>query len=158
MDKLQIYFPEKKYVFKRVYEDPSVQITPADRTAICAEVCYSPGDAVRQMGERELGSLVREQLSAFYRLHPDEFVADSSQKATFAYAVYERGYQENLKRIAHFLYRVDSLISFGRSGLFRYNFLTDRIIDAAQTVVRYVESRRGKSEFLKKAEPKGDFL
>jgi protoporphyrinogen oxidase len=157
-DKLQIYFPEKKYVFKRVYEDPSVQTTAAGRTAICAEVCHSPGDAVSQMRRKELGLLVRDQLSSFYRVRPDEFVADLSQEAPFAYAVYERGYQENLKRIADFLYWADSLISFGRSGLFRYNFLTDRLIDAAQTVVRYVESGRSKSEFLKRAEPKGDFL
>ncbi len=157
-DKLQIYFPEKKYVFKRVYEDPSVHTTAAGRTAICAEVCYSPGDAVSQMSRKELGFLVRDQLSSFYRVRQDEFVADSSQEAPFAYAVYERGYQENLKRIADFLYRVDTLVSFGRSGLFRYNFLTDRLIDAAQMVIRYVESRRGKSEFFKRGESKGDLL
>lgn len=157
-DKMQIYFPEKKYLFKRVYEDPSVRTATTGRTAVCAEVCYSPGDAISQMGEKELGPLVRKQLCSFYQVRSDEFVANLSRRAPFAYAVYEKGYREHLKQIATFLYGIDSLISFGRSGLFRYDFLTDRIIDAAKTVLRYIESSQIKSEFLKRAEPKGDFL
>jgi protoporphyrinogen oxidase len=157
-DKMQIYFPEKKYLFKRVYEDPSVRIVPTERTAVCAEVCYSPGDSVSQIGGKEMDPLVREQLCSFYQVRPDEFVVSLFRKAPFAYAVYEKGYREHLKQIAAFLYGIDSLISFGRSGLFRYDFLTDRIIDAAQTVLRYIESSQRKSEFLKEPDPKGDFL
>lgn len=158
MDKMQIYFPEKKYIFKRVYEDPSFLFAPAGRTAVCAEVCYNPGDALGQSEGKETGPLVREQLCSFYKVQKKEFIDESSLDAPFAYAVYERGYLERLKTIAEFLYGIDSLVSFGRSGLFRYNFLTDLIIDAAGTVVQYVESNQGKHDFLKGADPKGDFF
>lgn len=158
MDKMQIYFPEKKYIFKRVYEDPSFLFSPSGRTAVCAEICYSPGDALSQAEGKEVGPLVREQLCSFYKLREKELIDESNRDAQFAYAVYEKGYLEHLHTIAEFLYNIDSLLSFGRSGLFRYNFLTDLIIDAARTVLRYLESNQSKHEFLRSADPKGDFL
>jgi len=157
MDKMQIYFPEKKYLFKRVYEDPSVHITPTDRTALCSEVCYGPGQEEDLPGP-EQNSLVQQQLSSFYHLYPEEFTTSLSLNAPFAYAIYETGYLEHLKGVAAFLYGMDNLVSFGRSGLFRYNFLTDRIIDASEAVLAFIHSEQGKSEWLGGINPKGDFL
>jgi protoporphyrinogen oxidase len=157
-DKVQIYFPEKQYLFKRVYEAHPINGASCDRTAICVEVCYNDGDSISQMSEEELSFLLQKQLAQFYGLQSNELIAAFSRRAPFAYAVYKKGYRKYLFTIASFLFDIDSLTSYGRSGLFRYNFLTDRIIDAAKTVLQYIMAEQTKKHFLKKVQPKGDFL
>lgn len=156
-DKVQIYFPEKDYLFKRVYEVRPLQNRPT-RTAICVEVCYSENDTISRMSEEELSPLLKEQLMRFYQLKPEELLHILSHKVPFAYAIYERYYQKHLATIASFLFTLDNLISYGRSALFRYNLLTDRIIDGGETTLRYIMSGRTKREFLGDVNPKGDFL
>jgi len=158
MDKMQIYFTDKKYIFKRVYETPLVRGDEQEHTCVCAEVCYTPGDAISSMPVNELTTMVGDQLLDCYHLNADELEASFTFDAPDAYAVYGLNYRKHLQIVAEFLYGIDNLISFGRAGLFRYNALTDRIIDAGKGMLEYIDANSSKAAFLNGVRPKGDFL
>ncbi len=158
MDKMQIYFPEKKYWFKRIHETPPREGESRSHTAICAEVCYSRGDAVESMPDEELAQIVREQLMDYYGLNENEFLASFQLRVPNVYAIYAKDYRSHLDKVAAWLFEVEGLISFGRAGLFRYDALTDRLIDFSHSLLEFFESGVGKKKYLKQVQPKGHFL
>ena len=97
-------------------------------------------------------------LKDFYKLSESEILEVWSKKIPFAYSVYEIGYFEKLQKLAEFIFGIDNLISFGRQGSFRYNHMTNRVMDACNSVHRFLLSGQTKQEFLSQADPKADFF
>jgi protoporphyrinogen oxidase len=159
-EKVQVYFPEAGYIFKRVYEPKNLMRAPTaeGKTALCAEVCFDSGDEIDKMSEGAVVARVADGLKAFYGLSESEIVDVWSRKVPYAYSVYEIGYLETLRRLAGCLFGVDNLISFGRQGSFRYNHMTNRVMDACSSVHRFLKSGRTKKEFLNRPDPKSDFF
>ena len=159
-DKAQIYFPEKKYIFKRVYEPKNLLVDPAPsgRCAICVEVCFNEEDAVGEMGEARILEKVMEGLRDFYQIR-DEDVQDMwVRKVPYAYSIYEIGYREKLQELAAYLLGIENLISFGRQGTFRYNHMTNRVMDSCQVLMKFFESGKNKKDYLGNPDPKADFF
>lgn len=160
-DKAQIYFPESKYIFKRIYEPKNLLNRLAvnrDKTAICVEVCYNEGDDSESMGENKVFSKVMEGLRDFYRISDADVLDMWSKKVPFAYSIYELEYRERLLRLAECLFGIDNFISFGRQGSFRYNHMTNSIMDACNAVYSFLRSGTVKKEFLVSPNPKSDFF
>lgn len=159
-DKVQIYFPESKYIFKRVYEPKNLLKEPINngKTAICVEVCFNTGDETESMGESNLYSQVMAGLKDFYNISDSDVLDMWSKKVPFAYSIYEIGYKEKLKILAEYLFNIDNLISFGRQGAFRYNHMTNRVMDACNTVHSFLISGKNKKEFMTSSDPKSDFF
>ena len=158
-DKAQIYFPESKYIFKRVYEPKNLLKTPVniDNTALCVEVGYSAGDEIESLGEEKLYLRVMEGLKEFYNISDADVLDMWSKKIPYAYSIYEIGYRERLGRLARYLINIDNLISFGRQGSFRYNHMTNRVMDSCEIVYKFIKSGLTKREYLGSPEPKSDF-
>jgi len=159
-DKVQIYFPEEKYIFKRIYEPKNLNPHMGEngKTAICVEVCYTTGDAISQMKEEEVKSLIIGGLSDFFRLAEGDILKNWSVKIPHAYAIYKQGYDLILKNYAHTLFQIENLVSFGRQGSFRYNFLVDRVMEAADEVAGFITSEKAKKEYLLRPEAKSIFF
>lgn len=159
-DKAQIYFPEAKYIFKRVYEPKNLLERPMTngKTAICVEVCYNDGDVVESMGERGVYSQVMTGLRDFYNISEKDVLDMWSKKVPFAYSIYEIGYKEQLKALAEYLINLNNLVSFGRQGSFRYNHMTNRVMDSCSILYKFLESGKTKKEFLTAPDPKSDFF
>ena len=159
-DKVQIYFPEAKYIFKRVYEPKNLVPSSVNtgKTALCAEVCFDIGDEIDSMDESAATSQVVAGLMDFYDLSEAEILDVWSKKVPFAYSVYEIGYKQKLHHLAEFIFDIDNLISFGRQGSFRYNHMTNRVMDACNRVYNFLASGQTKREFLINSDPKADFF
>lgn len=159
-DKVQIYFPEAKYIFKRVYEPKNLLEYPLNngKTAICVEVCFDNGDEIDSMNREELFTRLTEDLKDFYNISDKEIIDIWNKKVPFAYSIYEIGYRNNLSKLAEYIFGIDNLISFGRQGSFRYNHMTNRVMDACDSVHKYLKSGKSKKEFLNLPNPKADFF
>lgn len=130
-DKAQIYFPESKYIFKRIYETKNLlnrRAVNRGKTAICVEVCYNEGDDIESMGENKVFSKAMEGLRDFYRISDADVLDMWSKKVPFAYSIYELEYRERLLRLAECLFGIDNFISFGRQGYFRYNHTRELLL------------------------------
>jgi protoporphyrinogen oxidase len=160
-DKIQIYFTEKAYPFKRIYEPKNLIPTmgPSGMTALCIEVCYSDGDSTDRSDEKIIARSIEKHVSEFYRVPLSAIHFMFSRRVPFSYAVYKTGYEKHLGEIAASLFAFDNFVSYGRQGSFRYNHLVDRIIDASNSVMNYTSCQReGKKRFLKDPNAKSDFF
>jgi len=160
-DKIQIYFTEGRYPFKRIYEPKNLIPTMGrpGQTALCAELCFFEGDETDRAEEGRLAASVKDGLCAFYRLAPETVRFLFSRRVPHAYAVYRQGYREPLGALAAALHPWDNFLSYGRQGSFRYNHLVDRIIDASERVAGYLaDPGAGKRGFLGEPDPKTDFF
>jgi len=158
--KVQIYFPEKEYIFKRIYEPKNLNpcMGKKGKTALCVEVCYGEDSSFKGMGEKEVLNLIVKGLSDFFGIKRQEISKSWSIKLPYAYAIYKKGYQQILHKYARFLLGINNLISFGRQGSFRYNFLSDRVIEAADAVADFILSKEEKKNYLKMPMSKSIFF
>jgi len=159
-DKIQIYFPEKQYCFKRIYEPKNLDdsMGSSNRSAICVEVCLGDQDGpFRAFSEAAYPSVLR-GLEDFYGLREQEIESSFTREAEHAYAIYEKGYERSLCSLARYLLRFDNLVSYGRQGSFRYNHLVDRVMDSFRPAFEFIRSHRTKREFLGDAAAKSDFF
>ncbi|MEW6443440.1 MAG: FAD-dependent oxidoreductase [bacterium] len=160
-NKIQIYFTEDRYPFKRIYEPKNLIAPPGSegRTVLCAEICYGGGDGTGELDEAGVREEVLGGVCRFYRVPRERLRFLFSRRVPHAYAVYRLGYRGPLQRMAAALFRIDNFISYGRQGSFRYNHLVDRIIDASEAVVEYVGRSSGrKRDFLGEPRAKSDFF
>ncbi|GAX60428.1 protoporphyrinogen oxidase [Candidatus Scalindua japonica] len=159
-NKAQIYFPEKKYIFKRVYEPNNLLNDPVrnGKTAICVEVCYNEGDEVESMGEEALYSRVMEGLKDFYSISDEDVLDMWSMRVPYSYSIYNLGYKEVLLKMVEYLFEIDSLISFGRQGSFKYNHMTNRVMDSCNSLQKFLKSGSAKKNFLTSPDCKSDFF
>jgi len=159
-DKIQIYFTEKKHLFKRIYEPKNLlsDMGPRGETALCVEVCYNDEDAIDRSDEQAVFQNVKKGVCEFYLLRPEQVELLFSRRVPYAYAVYRKGYEKHLSRIASALFSFDNFVSYGRQGSYRYNYLVDRIIDASEAVMQYVTANEGKAKTLREPRAKSDFF
>ncbi len=159
-DKIQIYFPEKKYLFKRIYETRNLNpdMGSAGRTAIAIEVCIAPGDANDKLPDEAIQERLVGELGDFYGVGRGEVVDWFTKRVTECYSVYASDYRTNLDPLVQRLFREDRLVAYGRTGAFRYNFLSDRVLASAGKVAEYLLSGRTKAETLTQPDPKTPFL
>lgn len=159
-DKIQIYFPEKKYLFKRIYETRNLNpdMGSAGRTAISVEVCINPGDANDQLPAEAIQERLIGELGDFYGVGRGEVVDWFTHRVTECYSVYANDYRKNIDPLVKRLFAEDRVVAYGRTGAFRYNFLSDRVLAASAKVAEYLLSGRPKQEVLGQPDPKNPFL
>jgi len=152
-DKVQIYFPEQHYFFKRIYEPKNLDPRMGDpnSTVICVEVGCTEGDPISRMSEDGLASRLIDEICDFYGVGPDEFAEHFSIKVPYSYPIYELGYVGEVLKAATLIFNIENLFSLGRQGLFRYDYMTNRVIESADCLAKFIQTGKSKREYL--AEP-----
>ena len=160
MDKVQIYFPEQRYFFKRVYEPKNLDPTMGDpnSTAVCVEVGYTEGDSISRMNEEKLAERLTTELCDFYGLDPSEFTGRFALKVPHSYPIYELGYVGEVLKAAKLVYSFANLFSIGRQGLFRYDYMTNRVMESADYLAKFLQTGKSKDGFLREPIAKALFF
>ncbi len=160
MDKVQIYFPEQQYFFKRIYEPKNLDPTMGDpnSTAICVEVGYTEGDSISRMNEDKLAERLTSEICDFYNLSPNEFVGRFSIKVPYSYPIYELGYVGEVLKASKLVFSFENLFSIGRQGLFRYDYMTNRVMESADYLAKFLQTGKAKKEFLREPIAKALFF
>ena len=160
MDKIQIYFPEEHYYFKRIYEPKNLDSQMGDpgTTMICVEVGFTEGDSISKMEEEKLAARLISEIGDFYGLNPGEFIEHFSLKVPYSYPIYELGYVGQVLKAAKLVYGFDNLFSLGRQGLFRYDYMTNRVMESADYLAKFLKTGKAKKEFLREPIAKALFF
>jgi protoporphyrinogen oxidase len=150
-DKAQIYYPEEHYFFRRISEPKNLnaRMGNPNTTAICVEVGYTDGDAISRMNEDKLASRLISELCDVFHLNPGEFIEHFSVKVPYSYPIYELGYMGEVLKAATRVFNVENLFSFGRQGLFRYDYTTGRVMDSADYLAKFIQAGKLKKESLR---------
>jgi protoporphyrinogen oxidase len=118
-----IFFPERQYLFNRLFEQKSMDpgMGPSGRTAVCCDLTCDEGDPVWSAPDGELvrrcfSSLVEAGLTTEDRLEAGEV-----RRFKSFYPMYTVDYRERLRGVYDRLKAADNLVLTGRVGMFNYN-------------------------------------
>jgi len=118
-----LYFPEKDFIFNRVFEQKNFSsvMAPPGKTGLCVEISCDVGNELwnatdDEIFERTIGDLEKTEL-----IRREEVTSYFTKRIRYAYPKYTLDYRKYLLPLLEYLQGFENLIPNGRQGLFRYN-------------------------------------
>ena len=117
-----IYFPEKPFLFTRIYEpkNRSSEMAPKGRTCIVIELPFSYGDKIDTKSENKLFENISTSLVENKLLKRDNIIDYRFMNIDYAYPVITSNIDENLGSIFSYLNTFNNMFHIGRSAEFKY--------------------------------------
>jgi protoporphyrinogen oxidase len=117
------YFPEPHIRISRLSEPKNYSASrePRNITVLCAELPCSPSDPEWGMSDKQLGELMCDSLAAAELPVPERVQQVSAHRLRQAYPIYQQGYETRFNQLDQWLSGINSLLSFGRQGLFAHD-------------------------------------
>jgi protoporphyrinogen oxidase len=138
-----IFFPERQFLFNRMFEQKSMDpgLGPKDKTAVCCDLTCDEGDATWSAPDDDLvrrchASLVEAGLTTTESLESG-FV----RRFRSFYPMYTVDYRERLGRVYSRLKSADNLVLTGRLGMFNYNN-SDHCLDMGRFIAGEMDQGR----------------
>lgn len=122
-----VYFPEKEFIFTRLYEpkNRSVHMAPEAQTSLVAEVPCRDGSECWEMEDESLIEMVSSKLIEIGWIHREDILDAMVYAMNHAYPVFEAGYEEKMGLLGKYFKRFGNLSAAGRNGRFEYLHLHD---------------------------------
>ena len=117
------YFPEYAVPISRLSEPKnySASTEPKGVTILCAELPCDPQDELWALSDDELGAKLCEWLAGVGLPVTAKVRRTETRRLGFAYPVYDRGFEDNLKVLDRWAEEMGGLLTFGRQGLFAHD-------------------------------------
>lgn len=145
---LEIFYPDRKFPFKRIYEPKrmSSSMAPEMRSSLVLEICCSDTEnqdfeLQRRLIDDSIGMLENEGL-----LRRQEVLDWFTLRLPNAYPIYGIGFEQGTASIEAFLSNISNLITCGRQGLFEYHAMTNESMEIAENVAALILSGKNKNE------------
>jgi len=148
LEQLEVFYPDKRFPFKRIYEPKrmSPQMAPETRSSLVLEICCSEREAEdlqfqERVIDRSIAMLENEGI-----LRKEDVLDCFTIRLPNAYPIYDLAFEQRTATIEQFLATIGNLISCGRQGLFEYHAMTNETMDLAENVASLILSGKGKSD------------
>jgi protoporphyrinogen oxidase len=116
------YFPGPETPITRVSEPKNYgSASLPGRTALCAELPCDKQDQIWSMPDRDLGALFQQALNAVGLGQPAPVLDIAVKRLPQAYPIYTRDFFEHFHAIDSYLEGLESVLTFGRQGLFAHD-------------------------------------
>ncbi|MGF1526702.1 MAG: protoporphyrinogen/coproporphyrinogen oxidase, partial [Candidatus Competibacterales bacterium] len=117
------YFPEPSVAMTRLSEPKNYAATaePAASTVLCAEIPCDPGDSTWSLDDATLAEQVVADIRRLGLPLDVEPRQVFTRRLPQAYPIYQRGYQDALDPLDHWLSDLPGFLSYGRQGLFQHD-------------------------------------
>jgi len=117
-----LYFDSEDVLFNRITESKrlSPYVSPEEKSFITAELTFSPGDKVHQMGDSRLMDIVARQVEKVGLASQNDLHNTSINWEYFVYPLQYAGYQEELSKVKNVISQYNQLYSLGCGGEFNY--------------------------------------
>ena len=128
-----VYFPEKEYRFYRVGfpKKFSDEMCPPGTSSVYVEIAYKPGEITPEK-ERELIARAKKDLIKAGILRTErEILVEHRERIAYAYVIYDRNRDRNLKIIQDYLKEKD-IYSVGRYGGWKYSTMEEAILEGKE--------------------------
>jgi sialic acid synthase SpsE/protoporphyrinogen oxidase len=148
-----LYYDSEDVIFNRVTESKRLSkfTCPDDKTYLTAEITYTKGDNIDTMNEKELMSLVSDQVS-MVNLADKKILFDISlNKEPYVYPLQFVGYQEELAKCKSHVSKFEQLYTLGTGG--DYNYSDSQVIfhKAFDTVSVICDEDSNSTQVLRKS-------
>jgi protoporphyrinogen oxidase len=134
-----VYFPDKEFIFTRLYEpkNRSINMSPEAHTSLIVEIPCQYGSRYWEMEDRELINKVTSKLIEIGWINKEEIMDALVYPLYYAYPVFEVGYEDKIKGLFNYLRRFRNLAFAGRNSRFEYIHLHDIMKSGKEIVENY---------------------
>jgi len=148
LDHFEIFYPDKRFPFKRIYEPKrmSPKMAPERRSSLVLEICCSESEAEDPQTRKRLVDRSIEMLEDEGILKREDVLDSFTVCLPNAYPVYGIGFEQAALAIEQFLATIVNLLTCGRQGLFEYHAMTNETMEIAENVARLVLSGKSKAD------------
>ena len=117
------YFPEYAVPISRLSEPKnySASTEPKGVTVLCAELPCDPQEELWALSDDELGAKLCEWLAGVGLPVTAKVRRTETRRLGYAYPVYDRRFEDNLKVLDRWVEEMGGLLTFGRQGLFAHD-------------------------------------
>jgi protoporphyrinogen oxidase len=118
-----IFFPEKEYIFSRIFEQKQMDPTlgPKDQTAICCDFTCDQDSWQWQATDDELADKCLAGLVKAGFVKPTEVKGRLVKRFSNFYPRYDLGYEDKLLNIINEIKNTRNVLLSGRVGMYNYN-------------------------------------
>tara|TARA_Y100001954_G_scaffold229620_1_gene275896 strand:+ start:1527 stop:2858 length:1332 start_codon:yes stop_codon:yes gene_type:complete len=134
-----MYFPDKKYLFTRIYEpkNRSIYMSPNNKTSLIVEIPCFKNDDIWVLDKNDLIKKIKEDLINLKFFNKDHIIDSSIYKISNAYPILELNFEKKIKKIFDYLSRFKNLDVTGRNGLFAYTHIHDHMKNGREIIDYY---------------------
>ena len=152
LDHLEIFYPDKKFPFKRIYEPKrmSPKMAPKTHSSLVLEICCSHEEAANGQLRNRLIDRSIMMLESEGILKKENVVDCFTIRLPAAYPIYELSFEKATDVIEDFLATIANIISCGRQGLFEYHAMTNETMEIAENVAQLILCGGNKSRITAK--------
>lgn len=143
-----IFFPEKEFIFNRVFEQSkcSPSMVPRGKTLICAEITCKLEDSMWRKAEKHLFQTAVNNLESAGLLEKRDIMDHFEVRLAHAYPIWDIHSARNLETVLDFIEGYENLYSVGRQGGFTYGGSAD-CMDIGFRTARHIIQNREKEEW-----------
>lgn len=141
LDDQWIFFPEKKYIFSRIFEQKQMnpELGPADRTAICCDFTCDEDSWEWSAEDNELARRTVDGLVDAGFIQKDDVLGTMVKRVKNFYPRYDLEYTEKMKAVNSSLQEVENLMLTGRIGMYNYNN-SDHCFDMGRFISEHLDA------------------
>ena len=134
-----MYFPDKKYLFTRIYEpkNRSIYMSPNNKTSLIVEIPCFKKDDIWALDQNDLIKKIKEDLISLKFFNKDHVIDSCIYKISNAYPILELNFEKKIKKIFDYLSRFKNLNVTGRNGLFAYTHIHDHMKNGREIIDYY---------------------
>lgn len=134
-----VYFPDKDFIFTRLYEpkNRSAHMSPDTQTSLIAEVPCREGSECWEMEDEALIKKVSSKLIGIGWIQKEDILDAIVYTMNHAYPVFEAGYEKKMELIGKYFKKFGNVSVSGRNGRFEYLHLHDSMKFGKEIVENY---------------------
>lgn len=134
-----VYFPEEKYLFYRVGfpKKFSDQMCPPGTSSVYVEIACKPGEITPQIKKKLIARAKKDLIKAGILRTEREILVEHPERIAYAYVIYDRNRDRNLKIIQDYLKEKD-IYSVGRYGGWKYSTMEEAILEGKEVAEKLV--------------------
>lgn len=151
------FFPEKKYIFNRVFEQKNFSsfMIPKNKTVLCCEITCNDIDKIwNESSDQSTINTVTEQLIECNLINKADIRDTFTKRLNHGYPIYFVGYKKILDNIFSKLDSITNLFTIGRQG--GYNYVG--MIDCFDIGIKTTDHLLGSKQFSSKDKLRESFF
>jgi protoporphyrinogen oxidase len=136
-----VYFPDKEFIFTRLYEpkNRSIHMSPEGYTSLIMEIPCQDGSEHWEKENEELIKITSSKMIEIGWIKEADIIDARVYPMHYAYPVFEAGYEEKIEKIFNYLRRFNNLAFTGRTSKFEYLHLHDLMQSGKEIVENRIQ-------------------